>query len=220
MNNYIKNARNTIAAALYTAACTLLLVSAPAAKAQTNPLVQYLCSFTSAPANCGFFEESKVPGRATVVSGGRDGATAIRLHTESGDNNIFGSGVNERDDLSLSQADTNCYAGQEQWWGHSMMFPSDFVPSSGWTVVFDFHNTSPGAGQANLEIDVGTNSMSFSGYGGAVPYPTWRAPDYSASIGPVVKNVWYDFVYHVKWSSGSDGYFQAWVNGVRKLNYA
>ena len=61
--------------------------------------------------------------------------------------------------------------------------------------------------------------MSFSGYGGAVPYPTWRAPDYSAPIGPVVKNVWYDFVYHVKWSSGSDGYFYAWVNGVKKLSY-
>src|SRR5260221_105720 len=36
----------------------------------------------------------------------------------------------------------------------------------------------------------------------------------------ITKNVWYDFVYHVKWSSGSDGYFQAWLNGVQKLNYA
>ncbi len=34
-----------------------------------------------------------------------------------------------------------------------------------------------------------------------------------------MKNVWYDFVYHVKWSSGSDGYFDAWVNGVKKLSY-
>ncbi|MBI3525708.1 MAG: heparin lyase I family protein, partial [Betaproteobacteria bacterium] len=42
----------------------------------------------------------------------------------------------------------------------------------------------------------------------------------SAPIGPVVKNVWYDFVYHVKWSSNSDGYFYAWVNGVRKLAYS
>ena len=42
---------------------------------------------------------------------------------------------------------------------------------------------------------------------------------YGANIGPLVKNVWYDFVYHVKWSSGSDGYFQAWVNGVLKLDH-
>jgi hypothetical protein len=31
--------------------------------------------------------------------------------------------------------------------------------------------------------------------------------------------VWYDFVYHVKWSPGNDGFFYAWVNGVQKLAY-
>ena len=182
--------------------------------------VLFSCTFVSLPSGCGFFEESFVPGRATIVNVGIDGPTGVRLHTEPGDNNVFGSGTNERDDLSLSQAATGCYEGQEQWWAHSILFPDDYVQSGGWgAVVFDFHNTSPGPGQANLEIDVGAGGMSFSGYGGAVPYPTWRAPDYSAPIGPVVKNVWYDFVYHVKWSSGSDGYFYAWVNGAQKLAY-
>ena len=41
----------------------------------------------------------------------------------------------------------------------------------------------------------------------------------SENVGPVVKDQWYDFVYHVKWSSGTDGYFQAWVNGVLKLDH-
>lgn len=36
-------------------------------------------------------------------------------------------------------------------------------------------------------------------------------------IGKIVRNAWYDFVYHVKWSSGSDGFFNAWVNGVQVL---
>jgi hypothetical protein len=27
-------------------------------------------------------------------------------------------------------------------------------------------------------------------------------------------------VYHVKWSSGSDGFFNAWVNGEQKLAYS
>jgi hypothetical protein len=40
---------------------------------------------------------------------------------------------------------------------------------------------------------------------------------YYADIGPIVRNQWYDMVYHVKWSSGSDGFFYAWVNGVQKL---
>jgi hypothetical protein len=34
-----------------------------------------------------------------------------------------------------------------------------------------------------------------------------------------VKNVWYHFVYHVKWSSQADGFFDAWVNGARKMAY-
>src|SRR5204862_324161 len=43
---------------------------------------------------------------------------------------------------------------------------------------------------------------------------------YSIAIGPIAKNVWYDFVYHVKWSSGSDGLFQAWLNGRQVMNYS
>jgi len=200
----------------------VIVFAFPLVAAQPAAAQSYLCTFPTSAAACGFFEESAVtPGRSTVVSGGRDGATSIRLHTEPGDSNVFGSGANERDDIALSQAATGGSEGQEQWWAHSILFPSDFVVSGGWgQVVFDFHNTSPGPGQANLELDVGPDGMmGFSGYGGAVPYPTWRAPDYSAPVGPVVKNVWYDFVYHVKWSSNSDGFFYAWVNGVKKLSY-
>src|SRR2546429_5779626 len=42
---------------------------------------------------------------------------------------------------------------------------------------------------------------------------------YSIVIGPITKNVWYDFVYHVKWSSGADGLFQAWLDGQQVMNY-
>jgi hypothetical protein len=57
--------------------------------------------------------------------------------------------------------------------------------------------------------------LGFVGYGGA------QSGDgrYEAIVGPVEKNVWYDFVYHVRWSSGPDGYFDAWVNGVKKLEH-
>jgi hypothetical protein len=43
---------------------------------------------------------------------------------------------------------------------------------------------------------------------------------YSVAIGPVTKGVWYDFMYHVKWLSGSDGFFQAWLNGQQVMNYS
>jgi hypothetical protein len=192
--------------------------------------VQWSCEFATA-VSCGFAEQAKVPGRATVVSPGRNGGTALRLHTEPGDNNVAGSGDAERNDLTMSQAATNCYHGVEQWWAHSILFPSDYVdpPESGvgtWNygVVFDFHNANPGAGQANFQINAmpvtaiapdRPTGLSFSvAYGNQFSPTTFNQP-----IGPVVRNVWYDFVYHVKWSAGADGFITAWVNGVKKMTY-
>ena len=34
-------------------------------------------------------------------------------------------------------------------------------------------------------------------------------------LGPIVKNVWKDFVFHVKWSSGTDGVWEVWTDGVK-----
>jgi len=52
------------------------------------------------PLDCGFQEQAKVPGRATVVfAPTRAGSTAVRLHTEPGDRDVDGSGISERNDL-------------------------------------------------------------------------------------------------------------------------
>jgi hypothetical protein len=75
----------------------------------------------------------------------------------------------------------------------------------------DFHHTGS-SGQANFHVDAMPFGLRLRGYGG-----TQDANKYEVSLGPVVKNQWYDFVYHVKWSSGSDGFMYAWVNGVQKL---
>ncbi len=91
-------------------------------------------------------------------------------------------------------------------------------------VVFDFHNTTAGAGQANFQINAMPVSaiapdrptgLSFQIASGDQLNPTL----FNAPIGPVVRNLWYDFVYHVKWSSNTDGFFDAWVNGVQKMAY-
>ncbi len=188
--------------------------SAPLADPGT---VLFSCSFPASATDCGFFEQAAVPGRASLVGIGRDGGTGVRLHTEPGDSNVNGSGSAERNDLALSQAATACHQGSEQWWSHSVLFPDDYVvPPSGatwhWGVVADFHHTGS-TGQANFHVLSLPDGLRFRGFGGA----TVDAGQFEAPIGPVVKNVWYDFVYHVKWSSGSDGYFDAWVNGVQRL---
>ncbi|MGB5079320.1 MAG: heparin lyase I family protein [Burkholderiales bacterium] len=188
---------------------------------QQPAAAQLFCTFATSPNDCGFIEQSKVSGRASIAAFGRDGATSVRLHTEPGDDDVAASGDMERDDLYLAvpgTADPLVFnAGDEQWWAHSILFPDDFAsPSWQMYVVFDFHNSAPGPFQANFHLNFAPQAditqpgnLIFRGFGGAQdmanPYGAVAVP------GPVEKNVWYDFVYHVKWSPDADGVFDAWV---------
>jgi Polysaccharide lyase len=189
----------------------------------------FSCDFSGSWQDCQFGEQAKVAGRATMVTVA--GVNAVRLHTEPGDDNVAGSGSNERNDLTTSQATTDGYEGREHWWAHSILFPNDYVdpPEStssswNWGALGGFHNTTNGAGQGNLTL-MAMPATAISpdrptGLSFKVAYGTQTSPQEATyPIGPVVRNQWYNFVYHVKWSSGSDGYFDAWVNGVQKMSY-
>lgn len=196
----------------------------PPAPTPSPAPVAWSCTFASSATECGFGEQSKVAGRATVVNIGRDGTTGLRLHTEPGDSNVTGSDTSERNDVTLSQAATDCSEGKEQWWAHSVLFPDDYViPPAGtvwnWGVLLDFHHTGS-TGQANFQVVSLPTGLEFQGFGGPTVANSPSDPGfYGAKIGPVAKNVWYDFIYHVKWSSGTGGSFDAWVNGVQKLTF-
>src|SRR5882757_5598606 len=195
----------------------LIVIFALPAPPPPTPGVDLACMF-SAP-HCGLEEQAKVPGRASLTTISRDGGTGLRLHTEPGDTNVaYSTGTMERDDVYLAKPGTSnpeVYGeGVEQWWAHSILFPDDFVvPTTQAYAVFDFHNTGGGHNQANFNLAFRVQadvtqpaSLSFFGYGGA-------DIGYAAVIGQIHKNVWYDFVYHVRWSSGPDGFFRGWVNG-------
>jgi hypothetical protein len=168
--------------------------------------------------------EQKAPGRAQVVYGGRDGGTALRLHTEPWDTYVSGSDTHERNDVALQY--NGGWQGDEQWWAHSILFPDDFaVPpwdlADSRAVVFDFHDTRNQGGQANFHVVVEPGGhLRFRGHGGPqVVDDVGNQYSYGADIGDVQKNVWYDFVYHVKWSAYGDGFIQAWVNGRLVLDH-
>jgi len=171
-----------------------------------------------------WYVEQKAPGRALVVNVGKDGGTGLRLHTEPGDNNVAGSNAHERNDVALQVTDG--VQGREHWWAHSILFPNDYatpplVPPDSFALVFDFHDTRNQGGQANFHIFVEPGGvLTFRGHGGPfVVDHLGNQYSYGAVIGPLARNVWYDFVYHVKWSWNSDGFFKAWVNGVQKLDH-
>ncbi len=188
----------------------------------------FSCSFETTFGACGFGEQAKVPGRATMVNVA--GVNAVRLHTEPGDNNVAGSNDNERNDLTLNQSTSDGYEGKTHWWAHSMRFPDDYVDPpisvSTWNfgIVADFHNTTNGAGQANFQVNAmpaaATSPDRPTGLSFKMAWGSQTSPqELNFPIGPVVRNVWYNFVYHVKWTSGSDGFMDAWVNGVQMMAY-
>jgi hypothetical protein len=190
----------------------------------------FFCDFSGSWQDCQFHEQAKVAGRATLVTVA--GVNAVRLHTEPGDDNVTGSGSHERNDLTTSQATSDGYEGRDHWWAHSVLFPNDYVDppestGSSWNFggVANFHNTTNGAGQANFQVitmpataispDRPTGLNFQINHGSSQTSPT----QVTYPIGPIVRNQWYNFVYHVKWSSGPDGFFDAWVNGVQKMSY-
>jgi hypothetical protein len=193
------------------------------------------CSFEgTAPAaweDCGLFEQKKEEAvtRATLVEPGRDGAKAVQLHTEPGDTGVAGSGSAERNDLALSQQLSDGYSGRQHWWAHSLRLPDTFVFPDDWYVLADFHHVhgnDPQPGQANFQVQVDPDgTMRMRGFGGScLPFPNnpsepcWNQMVFPAdgaipdgAIGLAERNKWYDFVYHVRWSSTSTGFFRAWV---------
>jgi hypothetical protein len=219
---------------LFSAAVLLILVSAGSsadvhAWQDTRDGVIFSCLFRGTPKDCGFREQSKVSGRASRVH--IAGMNGVRLHTRPGDSNVSGSGGAERNDLALSQQASDCYPGREHWWAHSILFPDDYVDppistttSWNWGALGGFHNTTNGSGQGNLTLlampataispDRPTGLSFQIAWGNQADSTIYQAP-----IGPIVRNQWYHFVYHVRWSSQTDGFFDAWVNGEKKMSY-
>lgn len=158
-------------------------------------------------------------GRIALVNVG--GRNAVRLETRPGDNLYAGPDV-ERCDLLLPQEHTDGYEGREQWWAHSVWFPNDFIcPSNIWGVAFDFHTASDPVGlQSNFHLDFSRwdgEVLRFRGY--AEGNVDSKKPTYEKVIGLIKRNFWHDFIYHVKWTSGSSGFFDAWANEERILSY-
>jgi polysaccharide lyase-like protein len=209
------------------AVASLLAVAAPAAVApQGAEVPAFSCTFSPSWRSCGFAAQAKSSDRITQVEVA--GVPGVRLETLPGDHDIAGSGRAERADLALSTQESGCSQGEEQWWTHSLFFPDDYTAPLAtradtwpWGVVFDFHQTGSD-GQANFEIDVAGKppALQFSiSAGPVVSSGAPGSPTRHFPIGPIIKSHWYRFVYHVRWSSGPDGFFDGWVDGALMLDY-
>ena len=161
--------------------------------------------------------QSKVEGRMTLlraVEGGRvrRGSMAARFEVRAGDTDVAGSGEGERTEVFLDDRHTGASEGETQWWAWSTYFPTDFDPPPGaWNVFTSFHHTGS-TGQANIHFDVrDRTSIGLRVLGGSFDAPAKK----DFVLAELQRGKWYDFVFHVKWSSSGSGFVEMWVDGKR-----
>jgi hypothetical protein len=154
------------------------------------------------------------PSRATIVTAPhREGTYAARFEVRPGDN-VSSTTGGERTELLISSPTTEAYEGQEQFWAWSTYFPSDFdAPRGSWNVFTQFHHAGI-SGQSNIHFAVREprSRIELRVMGGDFEAPARK--DFVLAL--LTKGRWYDFVFHVKWSSHrSVGFVEVWVNRQR-----
>jgi hypothetical protein len=156
--------------------------------------------------------QAKDPSRVSINSNmTRQGRYAARFEVRSGDNNVAGSGSGERSEVLVTTSLTDGYEGREAYWAWSTYFPETFdSPGGGWNAFTQFHH-SGSTGQVNVHFAVNDKTrIGLRVLGGDPSSPVRK----DFTLASLERGRWYDFVFHVKWSSNpSVGFVETWVNG-------
>lgn len=139
-------------------------------------------------------------GMGVVDDPGRGKVASFRI-TDGKSSEVGG----ERSEVRESGDGIVTREGDERWYRFSIKFPADLPePDGGWYIVMQWH---AGSGSPPLAIDISKGTVDLGGDGSDGP---------RATIGPLRRGEWVDYVLHVRFSR-SDGYVEAWENGVQTV---
>jgi Polysaccharide lyase/Bacterial Ig domain len=147
-----------------------------------------------------------------VTSPKRQGNYAARFEVRPGDR-AWSDDPGERAEVLIPQWDTDGYEGREQFWAWSTNFDPTFQSdeSTAWNYFVQFHNTSA-TGQANVGFISNGRYLQFRVCNGDPNNVTCR---YWVLDSNRQNGRWYDFVFHVKWSSDPGvGFVEVWKDGT------
>ncbi|KFE60900.1 heparin lyase I family protein [Hyalangium minutum] len=131
-----------------------------------------------------------------VTSPVRQGGYALKATVKQGDDPIDASG-NRNEMVRLTYEPAN----SEYYYRWSTMFPSDFPSPATWQLFTQWHHTGS-SGSPPVEFAVNNGNIILYCRSTEV----WRTP--------LVRGVWNDFVFHVKWSpSSSTGFVELYHQG-------
>lgn len=130
----------------------------------------------------------------------RAGKWAASFEIRPGD----GVGHRQQSQLTYSSGETE---GVESWWGWSTYFPRNF-DAGRWTAFAQWQDSPGDISESNVLFEVKQGSLLLLVRGGVRP-----ATPLVWYLGPLERDHWYDFVFHVRWSSGDAGFVELWENG-------
>jgi hypothetical protein len=133
----------------------------------------------------------------------REGGYSLKATVRQGDDPINSSG-NRNELFKL----TNEPTGSEYWYRWSTRFAPDFPSVRTWQLFTQWHHTGC----------CGSPPVEFLVYGEEVRLNIGGSPGTIVWTAPLVRNVWHDFVFHVKWSpNASVGFVELYYDGALVL---
>jgi hypothetical protein len=157
------------------------------------------------------------PDRLTAVTSPiKEGSHALKATVQHGD--IASGGA--RAEVLLNNKSNYFHEGDNVWYHWYTMFPSGFQTTAPWQVWTQWHqgDDSLGGGPAvEFNVDGKTKNLDLR----VMPWYWDSKSCYTVAAGqcgyqwvePIKTGVWYDILFHVKWSKDSNvGYVELWVN--------
>jgi Polysaccharide lyase len=130
----------------------------------------------------------------------RSGSYSLRYELRKTDGDVAGSKRSETNRATTCESVVKC----ERWYGTSYWLPGDYSTDPAAEILTQFHTRSgKGPVLALWTINGQWRIVQFGDY------------NKSTVIGNYEKDKWTDFVFHVKWSTGSDGLVEIWKNDVK-----
>ena len=119
--------------------------------------------------------------------------------------------------------------GKEYWYGFSIFLPDDYAPDKIWEIVAQWHGVPDFDQGEQWRNPVMALSTTAGRWGWVVRWDAKRNTfasgkrEYGGArefdLGPYQRNIWTDWVMHIKWSYGPDGILQVWKSGEKVIDH-
>jgi len=127
----------------------------------------------------------------------RTGTYSAKYTLNKTDGDVGGS---KRTETNRSQYDEPVLK-MERWYAASYYLPNEYVSDKAPEILMQWHTDK---GSPPLALWTMTGQWRIVKFG-----------NQSTTIGNYERNKWTDFVFHVKWSTGTDGLIEVWKDGVK-----